>query len=301
LVALGTLATAARADLKDEIQVYADDINAPGEFHLELHLNATPSGRSTPGYPGEITPAHAIRLTPEFSYGVSRDWEAGLYLPTLRDGNGSLYVAGAKLRMKWLPIQPHEGSGAFAGLNVELSQVAARFELDRRSLEARPMLGWRSTQWLVAFNPTLDFALAGPGRSRPADFSPSIKVARTVTDWAAVGLEYYSDLGPVTEIESFGQQMRTLFVAIDVDRTLGLQFRDRSRLRRRKRRLDRQGDLRDSSGRSDALSARSRIHRSGSTDCTAVPNGARWYHRVDPFFQHRGSPRGSVCRRCRLK
>ena len=218
LLALGTLATAARADLKDEIQVYADDINAPGEFHLELHLNATPSGRSTPGYPGEITPAHAIRLTPEFSYGISQDWEAGLYLPTLRDGNGSLYVAGAKLRMKWLPIQPHEGSGAFAGLNVELSQVAARFELDRRSLEARPMLGWRSPEWLVAFNPTLDFALAGPGRSRPADFSPSIKVARTVTDWAAVGLEYYSDLGPVTEIESFGQQMRTLFVAIDVDR-----------------------------------------------------------------------------------
>jgi hypothetical protein len=218
LVALGTLATAARADLKDEIQVYADDINAPGEFHLELHLNATPSGRSTPAYPGEITPAHAIRLTPEFSYGISQDWEAGLYLPTLRDGSGSLYVAGAKLRMKWLPIQPHEGRGAFAGLNVELSQVAARFELDRRSLEARPMLGWRSPEWLVAFNPTLDFALAGPGHSRPADFSPSLKVARTVTDWAAVGLEYYSDLGPVTEIESFGQQMRTLFVAIDVDR-----------------------------------------------------------------------------------
>jgi len=25
------------------------------QFHLELHLNTTPSGRSTPDYPGEIT------------------------------------------------------------------------------------------------------------------------------------------------------------------------------------------------------------------------------------------------------
>jgi hypothetical protein len=215
---LACLASTARADLQDEIQVYADDINQPGEFHLELHLNTTPSGRSTPDYPGEITPAHAIRLTPEFSYGLTQDLEAGLYVPTLRASGGSLYVAGAKLRLKWLPLHPHEGNGAFAGLNVELSQLAARFELDRRTMEARPMLGWHSADWLVAFNPTFDFALAGPDRSRPPDFSPSIKVARTITSWAALGLEYYSDLGPVTEIQPFGQQMRSLFLAIDVDR-----------------------------------------------------------------------------------
>jgi hypothetical protein len=206
------------ADLPDEIQVYADDINAPGEFHLELHLNTTPSGRSAPAYPGEITPAHGIRLTPEFSYGLTPDLEAGLYLPTLRASGGSLYLAGAKLRMKWLPIHPHEGGGAFAGLNVELSQVAARFDRDRRTMEARPMLGWRSAGWLIAFNPTFDFALAGPDRSQPPDFSPSIKVARTVTDWAALGLEYYSDLGPISDIKPCGQQTRSLFVAIDVDR-----------------------------------------------------------------------------------
>jgi len=216
--ALAWLTTAAWADLTDEIQVYADDINAPGEFHLELHLNTTPSGRSTPEYPGEITPAHGIRLTPEFSYGLTPDLEAGLYLPTVRASGGSLYLPGLKLRMKWLPIHPRESGGAFAGLNVELSQVAARFIQDRRTMEARPMLGWRSADWLVACNPTLDFALAGPGRSRPPDFSPSIKLARTVTDWAALGLEYYSDLGAISEVRPFGQQTRSVFVAIDVDR-----------------------------------------------------------------------------------
>jgi hypothetical protein len=213
----GCLAAPARAVLPDEIQVYADDINAPGQFHLELHLNTTPSGRSTPDYPGEITSAHGIRLTPEFSYGLTPDLEAGLYVPTERASGGSLYVAGAKLRMKWLPVHAPQGGGMFAGLNVELSQVARRFELDRRTMEARPMLGWHSADWLIAFNPTLDIELAGPGKNQPPDFAPSIKVARSVTDWAAFGFEYYTDLGPVTDISPYARQMRTLFAAIDVD------------------------------------------------------------------------------------
>jgi hypothetical protein len=29
---------------------------------------------------------------------------------------------------------------------------------------------------------------------------PAIKVARTATDWAALGLEYYSDLGPSSQM-----------------------------------------------------------------------------------------------------
>jgi len=43
---------AARASLQDEIQVYLDDIDRPGDVGLELHVNTTPSGRSTPDYPG---------------------------------------------------------------------------------------------------------------------------------------------------------------------------------------------------------------------------------------------------------
>src|SRR5438270_128007 len=72
---------AALAALPDEIQVYTSDINKKGEFGLELHVNTTPSGRSTPDFPGEIAPAHGWRLTPEFSYGITPALEGGLYLP----------------------------------------------------------------------------------------------------------------------------------------------------------------------------------------------------------------------------
>ena len=84
------------AALSDEIQVYTDDINAPGEFGLELHINTTPKGRRVPDYPGEVVPNHGLRITPEFSYGLTKTWEAGLYIPTNRDPSGSVSVAGAK-------------------------------------------------------------------------------------------------------------------------------------------------------------------------------------------------------------
>jgi hypothetical protein len=90
----------------DEIQVYTDDIDKPGQFGLELHLNTTPSGRSTPDYPGEVTPRHGIRVTPEFSYGLPHNLELGLYLPFVRDANGTTYLAGTKVRLKWLLCDP---------------------------------------------------------------------------------------------------------------------------------------------------------------------------------------------------
>ena len=54
-------AGSAMADLQDEVQVYDDSINAPGERGLELHVNATPRGRRTGNYSGEVPPSGAIR------------------------------------------------------------------------------------------------------------------------------------------------------------------------------------------------------------------------------------------------
>ncbi len=76
--AAGCAALPTYAAMIDEIQVYADDINKAGEFGLELHINTTPKGRSTQDFPREITPWHSLRFTPEFSYGITKDLEAGL-------------------------------------------------------------------------------------------------------------------------------------------------------------------------------------------------------------------------------
>ena len=66
----------AHGALPDEIQVYTDDVNAPGERGIELHVNTTPSGRSAPGYPGEVPTHHGLRITPELSWGLAPDVDA---------------------------------------------------------------------------------------------------------------------------------------------------------------------------------------------------------------------------------
>jgi hypothetical protein len=209
----------ARAVMQDEIQVYTDDINKPGEFGLELHINTTPTGRSTPNFPNEITPWHGPRFTPEFSYGMTKDFEAGLYLPYARDAAGTTHFAGPKLRLKWLPLQPNEdGQGWFMGANVEYAWVAPEFEQARRSIELRPIAGYRDKDWLLAVNPILGWALTGPDNDGKPDFSPAVKVARNVASGIALGVEYYAELGKVNNILPRAEQSHTLYFALDYER-----------------------------------------------------------------------------------
>ena len=82
-VAIGTCLLLLRVDCDaapEEIQVYLDDLRAPGQLGVDVHNNFVVSGRSTPDYPGEQAPAKVYRLTPEFAYGLSKTTELGLYL-----------------------------------------------------------------------------------------------------------------------------------------------------------------------------------------------------------------------------
>ena len=131
--------------------MYTDDLEAPGERGVELHVNATPQGRREPAYPGEVVAHHALRVTPEISWGLAPHWDWGVYLPFVRSAEGADYFAGRRLRLKWLPLRPPEGgTGAFAGMNWELSFVQQRFEQARRTMEIRPIVGHRSENWLAS-------------------------------------------------------------------------------------------------------------------------------------------------------
>ena len=128
----------------DEIQVYTDDLDARGESGLELHINTTPSGRSTPDYPGDVPPYHGVRITPEFSWGLGHDLDWGFYVPTTTDSDGHFYLGGAKLRVKWLPVRAEEGGGGwYAGINNELSDLNKSFSDSRWNDEVRIIGGYR--------------------------------------------------------------------------------------------------------------------------------------------------------------
>jgi hypothetical protein len=220
LLALALAAGAAHAVLPDEIQVYTDDINAPGEFGMELHVNTTPRGRRAPEFPGEVTPNHGLRVTPELTWGLTRTVDAGLYLPMVRDAEGRVLFGGPKFRLKWLPLKPAEGgTGWFAGINGEYARLNEGFESGTRKLELRPIIGWRNPDWLLAANPVLDWTLNGPERGGRPDFNPSLKVARTVASGVALGFEYYAELGRLGRPLPRAERAQTLYFAIETERT----------------------------------------------------------------------------------
>lgn len=216
----------AYAALPDEIQVYTDDLTAKGETGLEVHINTTPRGRCDREYPGEVVPCHGLRVTPEFAWGLGGDWDWGLYVPASRDRDGNWSMAGAKLRLKWLPIR-HEGfdTGWFAGINGELSRVASRFDQSRTGLEIRNIIGYRGKEWLFAANPVLAWQMSDNLSQKTPDFALQLKVNREVApDWA-VGVETYSDFGPINQFLPKADQNHTVYAVVEYSgKPVGVHF-----------------------------------------------------------------------------
>ena len=218
LAALVALPVAAHAALPDEIQVYTDDLEEAGGRGIELHVNTTPDGRRTPEYPGEVVPHRGLRVTPEISWGLAENWDGGVYLPFVRSGDGAYFFAGPRFRLKYLPLRPAEGAtGAFAGVNVEVSFVQERFEQAGRTMEIRPIVGYRGEKWLFSFNPILETDLAGANKL-VLTFAPAFKVSRRAWPGMALGAEYYMDLGRVSAFSPQEEQSRILYLTADTER-----------------------------------------------------------------------------------
>ncbi len=214
---LGITSELASAANQDEIQVYDDSINKPGEFGLELHLNGTPAGRTFLNYPGEITNEHGFRFTPEFSYGLTRDIELGLYLDTEIDGQGTAYFVGPKYRLKWIPFRSEENNGWFAGANWEYSTVSRRFLQAMDELELRTIFGYKTENWIFVANPVFDWDVGGGIASSNPEFTASFKFTHKVVEGLAAGIEYYGDLGRLSHFAPLDQQDRRLYLVADVD------------------------------------------------------------------------------------
>lgn len=216
---LGLMNAASAFAIDDEIQVYLDDINDRGQFGLETHINTTPSGRSTPDYPGEVTPYHSWRLTPEFSYGLGHGLEAGMYIPTAIDPDGTFYAGSFKLRLKWVPVKPKEGeAGWFLGGNTEWAKLKPSYSESEYETELRIIIGYHGRDWLLAMNPILTWALSPGYRGGGPDTMYGWKAGYDVVEGVMVGLEYYQGVGQLSDTLPPSQQDRTLYLVTDVER-----------------------------------------------------------------------------------
>ena len=199
----------------DEIQVYTEEMDDPGQFGLELHVNYAIEGAKEASYPGEMPGHHVLQVTPEFSYGITKTLEAGLYLPFAFNPDGNLYNNGLRLRLKF--VAPHDEKDYFFwGLNTEVGYYTRRVSESYWGMELRPIMGYRTDKWLLAFNPILDLNLSD-NVSRAPNFEPALKVSRRVAEGLHAGLEYYGEFGPLSHFSPADARGHALYAALDLE------------------------------------------------------------------------------------
>ena len=196
----------------DEIQVYDGGLTDKGKFNLTWHNNFTPIGSNETAYPGALVSDKSFNGVPEWAWGVSQWFEAGLYMPLYsagKDGNGG--IDGFKLRA--LFAVPHADDRTFFyGANFEFSVNAKHWDEHRITSEVRPIVGWHLHSWDLIINPILDTAYDG---LKNLDFAPATRVAYNFSKKWAIAAEEYADYGPLHDFYSAADQAHQLYAVVN--------------------------------------------------------------------------------------
>ena len=202
----------AAAAQTDEIQVYDGGLAAPGIFNLTLHSNFTPRGVNTPAFPGAVVADRSFNGVPEFAYGVTDWFEAGLYLPLYtHDTNVGWGLDGFKLRA--LFAVPHaDDRKFFYGANFEFSINAKRWNENRFTSEVRPIIGWHLKPWDIIINPIVDTSYDG---LKNLKFVPGVRVAYNFENGWALAAEEYADYGKLSELAPRSEQAHQLYGVVN--------------------------------------------------------------------------------------
>lgn len=198
----------------EEIQVYMDEIGAPGALGLDIHLNYVPDGRLRPDYPGQQPSDGRWRVTPEWGYAITPNLELGAYLPlATMDRDGHVEIGGAKGRIKFVAPRP-AGRDWFWGLNFELGRVRRDLDINPWNAELKGILGVRKGPWTLAANLNLGWVVSGPQHG-PLDVGIATKAAYRVSEDTAIGVENYNSLGTTRRLGRFSGNDQQTFLVLD--------------------------------------------------------------------------------------
>jgi hypothetical protein len=212
LVVFSLCATATRCwAAPEEIQVYLDDKEEPGNYSIDWHNNYVWSGRSSPQYAGERPPEGVYRLTPEFNLGLTKTLEFGSYLLSSRTSDGDVMFDGVKVRLKY--IAPHEEVGLYWGANLEVGKEDRASAPQPWNAELKAIIGWRGGPWTIGWNLNADTSLES--RAGPVVADLDMKMSYTLTPKTALGIESYNDLGPFSHPQPINVGSKVVYAVID--------------------------------------------------------------------------------------
>ena len=196
----------------DEIQVYDGGLAAPGIFNLTWHNNFTPRGITTPAFGGAVVADRSWNGVPEWAYGVTRWFEAGLYLPLYtHDKHAGWGLDGFKLRTLFA-VPNADDRTFFYGSNFEFSYNARRWDDRRFTSEIRPIIGWHLRPVDIIVNPIVDTKYDG---LKNLEFVPATRVGYNASSSWAVAAEEYDDFGPVHAFLDRHDQVHQLYGVVN--------------------------------------------------------------------------------------
>ncbi len=207
----------------EEIQVYLDEFNAPREWSLDVHTNYVPTVQT-----GAMTADRKmLRVTPELSYGINKNWEVAGYWLTSKgpdQANNSVLSDGVKARVKWRPdssvdVQKN-GSPWYWAVNFEIGKVNPRFNADQRLGQVKFIGMYKSGNWTLGGNYNLDRALnAGSalGTTSELDTKLAYRMGGSAEKPMSLGLENYSYRGAISGPMTGSNQNRMTFLAADFE------------------------------------------------------------------------------------
>jgi hypothetical protein len=195
-----------------QLTVYSDDLAALGETEVETIFSVARPRRST-GLAGRVG-----QMLAEVSYGVAKNWAIGLDIPAVY-AEQLHKVQGLAAEVQY--VAPRDKtSGWYWGLRSGIGRIASVYEDDTAlTLELNPIIGYRSPNYRIIFNPSLEKPLSGKERS--TRFQPSSKFALRASPKDEIGFEYYGDFGHVSALLPPALRQEVLFAVWDTHTSFG--------------------------------------------------------------------------------
>ena len=200
-----SLANQARADTT-ELEVYRGVLDDKGELNFDFEGNILRAPLH-----GDFSGQPVVQALGELSYGLSDEVEIGLKVP-VSYSNGTWYGKSLLGELKY--VAPHAELGWYWGAEIEAGYLSSFDERLQWSAEIVPIFGYRGDRWEFTLNPGVSIA-SGGDHSGAVEFEASTKVSYRIAQKTAIGLEYFSEAGPVDAILPGRKRNELAFLALD--------------------------------------------------------------------------------------
>ena len=187
-----------------EVKIHDELITGNQEysFEAEIKLYKPPLG-------GAITsPIVQSRL--ELAKGITRNSEFSVNLFTSAFDNQT-QINGGKVAHIYIP-EHDENGWIHYGMKNEINSVSGLNEAHAVFLELTPIVAFHIDSWRITLNPSADVYLNG---TRETIFAPAGKVSKKVASDYSLGVEYYSETGPIKHPKSFSERPDAAYLVLD--------------------------------------------------------------------------------------